>query len=504
MAADAEETVAPAEDELEPYDATGQFEIDYVAHCERLNTKPARIIEKPVVTEPQKGENGDIIYSDKKWTPTIEVEYEEEKIVKDVTAKHWRLESTSMEAFTLACNGSLSLTSLSLVNCGLTSEGFTLLTGCIQQGNIRSLQLDWNPVPETLYAQLLGDASNLRTLSLRGNSIGNEGAGAIAEALKANRNLAMLNLWYNRIGDAGAVELAEALKSNRCLVVLSLGKNKIGDAGCTALAEVLSRYPLSHDAIVARRKLHLEEKQKRGEAEEAPPQATSAAGELKKPGSKGREESFSRQNLNEISGKKVAKAPEPAKTAKKGSEKSAPQPTAKDKAPPKKEDPKAKKGAPAKGAPPAEKSAAAEKGKGGKEKKGQSGKKRVEDVKEDQVEVENVNPLLEPVEEIDGLFFVTGNRVLVSLNLSYNDIGEPGFAALKHAVEIQQQTQGDGPHSGLARLFVQGNKLGAGHENYKTLTTMMAVRDPYYEPSQAPEVVPEEGEPAEVPEQQQP
>ena len=54
----------------------------------------------------------------------------------------------------------------------------------------------------------------LTTLYLNGNSIGNEGAKAIAEALKVNATLTKLELWANRIGHDGAKAIAEALKFN--------------------------------------------------------------------------------------------------------------------------------------------------------------------------------------------------------------------------------------------------------------------------------------------------
>eukprot|EP00966_Prymnesium_polylepis_P229350 5307323-Prymnesium_polylepis.1 len=47
------------------------------------------------------------------------------------------------------------------------------------------------------------------------------------------------SLMYNNIGDQGATAIAEALKFNGALTVLVLDGNKIGHSGATAIAEAL-------------------------------------------------------------------------------------------------------------------------------------------------------------------------------------------------------------------------------------------------------------------------
>ncbi|XP_061256984.1 NLR family CARD domain-containing protein 3 isoform X3 [Bos javanicus] len=74
---------------------------------------------------------------------------------------------------------------------------------------------------------------------LRSNSIGPQGAKALADALKINRTLASLSLQSNRIRDDGARSMAEALATNRTLSVLQFSSNSIGDGGAKALAEAL-------------------------------------------------------------------------------------------------------------------------------------------------------------------------------------------------------------------------------------------------------------------------
>jgi hypothetical protein len=76
----------------------------------------------------------------------------------------------------------------------------------------------------------------LTTLDLRDNSIADDGAMAIAEALKDNTVLTTLNLSENSIGDDGAKAIAEALKDNAVLTTLdlrnliSIGRSKMDEA----------------------------------------------------------------------------------------------------------------------------------------------------------------------------------------------------------------------------------------------------------------------------------
>ncbi|KAI9022650.1 kinase-like domain-containing protein [Hyaloraphidium curvatum] len=81
----------------------------------------------------------------------------------------------------------------------------------------------------------------LADLDLESNSIGYEGASALAEALEGNPAVAILHLGSNRVADEGACALAEALKCNSTLTGLWLSRNSIGDPGAIALAGALSR-----------------------------------------------------------------------------------------------------------------------------------------------------------------------------------------------------------------------------------------------------------------------
>ena len=83
--------------------------------------------------------------------------------------------------------------------------------------------------------------SNISTLDLRGNEIGDQGAKTLASALPASQ-LTTLRLGWNGIGVEGAKALASALPGSQ-LTTLILGENEIGDQGAKALEEAESKLP---------------------------------------------------------------------------------------------------------------------------------------------------------------------------------------------------------------------------------------------------------------------
>jgi Ran GTPase-activating protein (RanGAP) involved in mRNA processing and transport len=76
-------------------------------------------------------------------------------------------------------------------------------------------------------------------INLRNNQISDEGAAALADALKVNTSLTSIRLGYNKIGTEGAAVLADALKLNTSVTTMSLWNNNIDDEGAAALADVL-------------------------------------------------------------------------------------------------------------------------------------------------------------------------------------------------------------------------------------------------------------------------
>ena len=108
--------------------------------------------------------------------------------------------------------------------------------------NLQTLDLSGNSIGSdgaVALAEGLKCCTNLQTLYLRNNSIGSDGAVALAEGLKCCTNLQTLDLRSNSIGSDGAVALAEGLKCCTNLQTLDLSCNSIGSDGAVALAEGL-------------------------------------------------------------------------------------------------------------------------------------------------------------------------------------------------------------------------------------------------------------------------
>jgi len=78
----------------------------------------------------------------------------------------------------------------------------------------------------------------LVTLDLGGNYIRAEGAAAIAEALRGNGVLTDLNLWANGIGDEGAKAIGEALAVNGVLTSLDVGSNGLTEEAALGIVRV--------------------------------------------------------------------------------------------------------------------------------------------------------------------------------------------------------------------------------------------------------------------------
>ena len=89
-------------------------------------------------------------------------------------------------------------------------------------------------------AEILKSKTSVTSVNLSINKeIGDEGAKALAEALKVNATVKELGLYGCGIGDDGAAALAEALRTNSSLSQLSLIGTNIGDEGATALRDAV-------------------------------------------------------------------------------------------------------------------------------------------------------------------------------------------------------------------------------------------------------------------------
>jgi Ran GTPase-activating protein (RanGAP) involved in mRNA processing and transport len=71
------------------------------------------------------------------------------------------------------------------------------------------------------------------------NSVYDEGAIAIADALKVNSSLTSLNLSSNSIYNEGGIASADALKLNSSLASLNLSRNLVDNDGAIAIADAL-------------------------------------------------------------------------------------------------------------------------------------------------------------------------------------------------------------------------------------------------------------------------
>ncbi|KAL0244242.1 hypothetical protein GEMRC1_008327 [Eukaryota sp. GEM-RC1] len=100
--------------------------------------------------------------------------------------------------------------------------------------------IDWNKLSSELKNccdQVVRNEVSM--IELGYNSVGSQGAIAIAEALKVNSSVSGIYLHANSIGNEGAIAIAEALKVNSSVSRIDLMKNSIGNEGAIAIAEAL-------------------------------------------------------------------------------------------------------------------------------------------------------------------------------------------------------------------------------------------------------------------------
>ena len=93
----------------------------------------------------------------------------------------------------------------------------------------------------TVVAEILKSNTSVTTVYLYGiKEIGDEGAKALAEALKVNATVEKLDLDGCGIGDDGAAAIAEALRSNTSLEQLWLRGKGIGEQGKQLLRDAVA------------------------------------------------------------------------------------------------------------------------------------------------------------------------------------------------------------------------------------------------------------------------
>ncbi|MGB4192307.1 MAG: hypothetical protein WBJ81_07205 [Rickettsiales bacterium] len=118
--------------------------------------------------------------------------------------------------------------------------------------SINTLDLKRNNITDKAVIDLLKALEingSITSLDLHNNNISDRGAKAIAQALKVHKSITHLNLGSNKISDEGAKAIAETLKVNKSINSLNLSYNNISDTGYSAIVQSLeqNKYVLDFD-----------------------------------------------------------------------------------------------------------------------------------------------------------------------------------------------------------------------------------------------------------------
>ncbi|XP_033098088.1 leucine-rich repeat-containing protein 71-like isoform X26 [Anneissia japonica] len=504
----------------EPYTCTGIFEADFTEFCRRNHLKdneiPAVVIRpkppgiqpppdakskdskdsKDASKDPTPDESPDTgsqedpppkTYVTKEkyayFRPVIQVEMENDEkpiTVTEIYIRGWKIDLLMVGIFKQCWPTIEKLSVVNLWNVNLSEAVIKEFASFLPQcPNLKTLAIDGTICVEESWALLIGEESLLTSLSLRNNGITDKGAAMIGKALSTvktcNKNLISLNLSGNKISDIGATSIAQGLRMNRALLSLSLANNNVSNEGAKRLAEVLSRFPLTHEEVVERRKL-LSEKGSpdRGLVKSPPP---SRRGD-NRPGSV---RSSSHMDKTDKKRDKSSKK----KDGKKGEKEKEDTRSIRSSADGKKDKDDATKG----GSKKDDKWKKADTMTKTKGKKTSSKDKRLPESDSPEM-VEAINPLLEQVENMDNQLWIPGNRCMINLNLSRNNITEIGMKSLLLAVQYQITLLNLTPSpalKGILRMSLNGNAVKKTDETFMKLQEVLLTRDPYYKP-------PEKGE----------
>ncbi|XP_011676714.1 leucine-rich repeat-containing protein 71 isoform X7 [Strongylocentrotus purpuratus] len=528
----------------EPYTCTGHFEADFTELWRRAGLQVAEM--PPVVIRPKrpgtppppdpKSKGADPTPEDKVeddgeepkpktyvtkekfsfFKPKIQVEMEKEDkpdTVTEIFIRGWKIDEIMVGIFKQCFPAIEKLHTINLWNTSLTQKTLKELSSFLPQcQNLKNLTIEGNPIPEEPWACLIGEDSIIVNLSLRHNKISEKGAKTLGQAISneksCNKNLLSLNLSNNKLGEAGAIDIMNGLRMNRVLLSLSLASNELTDKAAIYAGEILSRFPLTHTEVVERRKaLSDKGSPERGSGKSPPPSRRAESKD--RPGSvksgshldktdKKRDKSSKRKEIVKIKeetksskgghldGKKEKEEEKPSKASRSSTHSYSDGKKDKEetqKGGTKKDDKWKKGGGRATAVTIAE------------TMKATKGKTKGKDKKQSEAEspdiLEAINPLLaEQPESIDGQLWIPGNRALINLNVSRNNIGEPGMKALLLAIQYQQTLGTLSPHpalKGLMRLSIAKNSVDGQCETYQKLHEMMVQKDPFYKPqSQSP------------------
>ncbi|XP_033098089.1 leucine-rich repeat-containing protein 71-like isoform X27 [Anneissia japonica] len=502
----------------EPYTCTGIFEADFTEFCRRNHLKdneiPAVVIRpkppgiqpppdakskdskdsKDASKDPTPDESPDTgsqedpppkTYVTKEkyayFRPVIQVEMENDEkpiTVTEIYIRGWKIDLLMVGIFKQCWPTIEKLSVVNLWNVNLSEAVIKEFASFLPQcPNLKTLAIDGTICVEESWALLIGEESLLTSLSLRNNGITDKGAAMIGKALSTvktcNKNLISLNLSGNKISDIGATSIAQGLRMNRALLSLSLANNNVSNEGAKRLAEVLSRFPLTHEEVVERRKL-LSEKGSpdRGLVKSPPP---SRRGD-NRPGSVRSSSHMDKTDKKRDKSSKKKDGKKDKDDATKGGSK--------------KDDKWKKGGSRTSVVPPTSQPISnADTMTKTKGKKTSSKDKRLPESDSPEM-VEAINPLLEQVENMDNQLWIPGNRCMINLNLSRNNITEIGMKSLLLAVQYQITLLNLTPSpalKGILRMSLNGNAVKKTDETFMKLQEVLLTRDPYYKP-------PEKGE----------
>lgn len=143
-------------------------------------------------------------------------------------------EESKLDFYHLVQNTVLNLSSIDLTD-DQVAELASAMVG--PRAIVKELWLGYNQITATGAKVLAGSIRQLRMLCLSGNSIGDEGAKAIAQGL--GPEIETLRLSNNQIGPSGTKALAEALPGKCHLESLYLSHNPLQDDGARAISTSL-------------------------------------------------------------------------------------------------------------------------------------------------------------------------------------------------------------------------------------------------------------------------
>lgn len=151
-----------------------------------------------------------------------------------------------------------NLNKMTLKNCRLNKYTVHEMVKVLDSSTITELTFDGSSLSIGNYAMLLG-RSNLKSLSLARCYINDVICEQIAGKLEyfEGTKLLVLNLSMNMIGDQGAKAIAWALRSNRTLRYLNLSGNRLTDEGAICIFDSLMMFPLTYDECTGKRKRHM-------------------------------------------------------------------------------------------------------------------------------------------------------------------------------------------------------------------------------------------------------